>query len=232
MDVFGKGKILIFIIVALVVLVSGGILAYQLWWTQNKEAETKFLLDETFDKIKNINSLKYEISELNNKGKIFNSEKVWRKGRGSESKVRVEIEGSWMPIQIWDFGKNLWYTYLNENSFKEAAITKDSIKLPVTEFAIEGTGRELLDEIGMIKGGNPVVIGSEVLDGKETLVVEAFDERTETKVKSWIWKDYGIVIKVKNDEEKYEFRRENIEVNIDIPDDVFELPPEAKIVIE
>ena len=47
----------------------------------------------------------------------------------------------------------------------------------------------------MILKEKPVVAGSEKIDGKDSLVIEAADEDGQ-KYRAWIWKEYGFTIRV------------------------------------
>ncbi len=80
-----------------------------------------------------------------------------------------------------------------------------------------------------LEGYNPVVIGTETLDGKVCLVVEYTVQGIKTK--SWIWKEKGFPIRMETATPQgtmvMEFK--NIEF-VDIPDSIFELPAGVQIV--
>ena len=75
---------------------------------------------------------------------------------------------------------------------------------------------------------NPQTIGTEVVDGKECLVVEYTVE--DSSITSWIWKEYGFPIKVVSatSEGTITIEYRNIEFT-DIPDSEFELPDGVQI---
>ena len=76
---------------------------------------------------------------------------------------------------------------------------------------------------------NPVVIGTETLDGEVCLVVEY--TAAGIKTKSWIWKEKGFPIRMETagpqGSSVIEFK--NIEF-VDIPDSMFQLPAGVQIV--
>ena len=75
---------------------------------------------------------------------------------------------------------------------------------------------------------NPVIVGSEVVDGKDCWVVEASAEGVSTKY--WIWKEKGFPVKVEVDtaEGKTTMEYKNIDFG-NIPDSEFELPAGVQI---
>jgi len=74
------------------------------------------------------------------------------------------------------------------------------------------------------------IIGTEILDDKECLVVEYTVPAEQTTVKMWIWKEYGFPIRAEMTTSAgttiAEYR--NLDFS-DIPDNMFELPPGVEI---
>jgi outer membrane lipoprotein-sorting protein len=74
------------------------------------------------------------------------------------------------------------------------------------------------------------IIGTEIVDGKECLVVEYSVPAEQTTVRMWIWEEYGFPIRAEMTTSAgttiAEFR--NLDFG-DIPDSMFELPPGVQI---
>jgi len=85
------------------------------------------------------------------------------------------------------------------------------------------------EEAQSIQNYNPTVVGTETIDGKVCLVVEYTVEGTATK--AWIWQEHGFPIRVEvtTTEGKHTVEYKNIEF-VDIPDNMFELPPGVQII--
>ena len=209
------------LLLVIIIVIAGGILVYRYWWIPE--------LKETFQKIKNINSIKYEYVDFTENG-VLMKKKVWRKGQGNEMKIRIEDDylgdGETEFITIFDFKEKVAYVYSPKNNIARKSIINSS---PSESYA-EGTEKDFLDEANWITSHHPIFLGKQSLDGKESLVVFCFDD--VVKVKEWISKEYGIRIKGKElfSQEHHEWQRENLEINIDISDDIFNLPPGAEII--
>jgi len=93
----------------------------------------------------------------------------------------------------------------------------------------ENVGESPVEQSESIEKYNPTVVGSEVLDGKNCLVVEYTTETAETKM--WIWKKHGFPIRTETTTDKGTTIVEikNIEFG-DIPDTMFELPAGIQII--
>ena len=74
------------------------------------------------------------------------------------------------------------------------------------------------------------IIGTEIVDGKECLVVEYAVPAEQTTVKMWIWEEYGFPIRAEMTTPTGTITAEyrNLDFS-DIPDDMFELPPGVQI---
>jgi len=140
------------------------------------------------------------------------TQKVWLK----KSKMRMEFtaEGQTM-VYLIDSDAKTMYMYIPAQNM---AMKMDFSQAP-------GAATENLD----LEGYNPVLIGTETLDGKVCLVVEYTVQGVKTK--AWIWKDKGFPIRMETATTQgtmvMEFK--NIEF-VDIPDSIFELPAGVQIV--
>ncbi len=161
-----------------------------------------------------VTSLSYDVEmespEMTMKGSF------WQKGQ----KIRAEgeIKGEEMVIII-DNEERVAYTYI-----------------PAQDFAVKmglGEMEEAQDEVEEVQEGSikeqsiklpeqrPVVKGIETIEGKECIVVEyTVDE--ETTGKMWIWREYGLPIRV--EVEDMVVRATNIDFG-EVSDDKFKLPP-------
>jgi len=85
-----------------------------------------------------------------------------------------------------------------------------------------------LDKTEGIEQYNPEIIGTEMLDGKECLVIRYVNEGVTTKM--WIWKEYGFVIRIEiNDQNGLTtVQYKNISF-ADIDDSLFEIPDGVEI---
>lgn len=193
-------------------------------------------INEILDRIKNINSIKYQLIFLNNEGEVFSRSNVYRKSDGGE-KVRIEM----MPVAagkemilLGDLkeGYGTMYYYVPEDNKARGPL------VATPESNIEGTKSIFLEAANIIKNNNSRIIGKENLNGKECLIIETSTEGVKTK--HWVWIEYGLPIKTvapvetlggEIDTSRHdEVRRDNLEVNIDISDDLFKLPAGVEII--
>ncbi len=142
------------------------------------------------------------------------TQKVWMK----KNKIRIEMTVEGAPtVQLVDWDARTAYTYFPAENMAMKWGDFSSAGAPPTEsFDLEGY--------------NPVVIGTETLDGKVCLVVEYTVQGIKTK--SWIWKEKGFPIRMETAGPQgtsvMEFK--NIEF-VDIPDSMFQLPAGVQIVM-
>ncbi len=105
------------------------------------------------------------------------------------------------------------------------------IYYPSENMAIRATYEPVetaLDETEGIEQYNPEIIGTEMLDGKECLVIQYYIEGATTKM--WIWKEYGFAIRieVRDYQGLTVVQYKNISFS-DIDDSLFELPAGVEI---
>ena len=140
--------------------------------------------------------------------------KVWLKSEAGKMKTETTMQGQ-TTIMIADWNEGVVYNYMPAQNM---AFKMDIGQAP--ESPVEGTVN--LDDY------EPVIVGSEVVDGKDCWVVEADREGVNTK--SWIWKEKGFPVKVEvdTDQGKMIVEYKNIDFG-DIPDSEFELPAGVQI---
>ncbi len=175
--------------------------------------EIKEILPDILAEVKKVRSLSYNFTETE-EGKVV-SGKIYQK----EDKIRMEVEeGGEQVVTLLNIDEKSAYTYFpSENialeiEFDEAS---DALDRSVKEQALAVFDHDL------------EVTGKEEVGGKETVVIEYTAEREN--VKMWIWKEYGLPVKVETGlrERKIEIRE--VDFNY-ISDDMFNLPPDVQLV--
>ena len=209
-----------FIIVVAILVIGGGI-----WFLLGTEWDGEVLdseeaiegelreiemeeeeLMEILTRVEGVASLSYDVEmgspEVTMEGSF------WQKGQ----KIRMEgeVRGEEMVVII-DNEERVAYTYIPAQDMavkvglgeveevQESSIKRQSMELPEHQ---------------------PVVIGVEIIDGKECVVVEYTVDEETTGI-MWIWREHGLPIKVEVDD--MVVRATNIEFK-EVPDDKFELP--------
>ena len=129
-------------------------------------------------------------------------------------KAETTVQGQ-TTIMLADWNEDVVYSYMPAQNM---AFKMDISQAP--ESPVEGMEN--------LEGYAPQIIGSEVVDGKDCLVVEATYEGTKTK--SWIWKEKGFPVKVVTTTPQGEMTIEYKNIDFgDIPDSEFELPAGVQI---
>lgn len=172
-------------------------------------------LTEILAKTKDIVSVKYDILATQ-AGEPTMLIKVWLKAK----KLRTEmvVEGH-RVIYLMDSDEQLAYAYSPEENM--------AVKM---NFADVQEGEEgysaVVDEPESVVSSDSVIVGREVMDGKNCLVIE---NSTKTE-KGWIWEEYGLLIRMEltTDEGIDITEIKNIEFG-DIPDSIFELPAGVQV---
>lgn len=172
--------------------------------------ETGLSLTEILGKATGLSSLKYD-AVVTAPGEVAVTTKMWWKGE----KMRMEgtFEGKTM-VYLIDMGEGLAYIYFPADN--------TAIEMDLAE-AQESIGESPTEQSESVTQYNPVTLGTEVLDGKNCRVIEYTAEAVKTK--SWVWIDYGLIIKIESttDEGTSVFELKNIDFGA-IPDSMFELP--------
>ncbi len=168
-------------------------------------------LGDIFGKSKGITSVKYDMMTTS-PGEPTITQNIWLKG--NNMRTEMTMEGQKMITIMNGDKQELYMYYPGENM----AMKMDFSQAP--ESAIEETS-----SIGQY---NPTVIGTETIDGKLCTVVEYVDP--EGKVKTWLWQEHGLLIRMEMTTPEGILRTEmkNIEFG-DIPDSMFELPAGVEI---
>jgi hypothetical protein len=86
----------------------------------------------------------------------------------------------------------------------------------------------IIDKTVGLEQYNPEVVGAEVIDGKNCIVIQY--KWGSTLTKEWLWKKYGLPVKIETDDGKTKsaVTYENFDFSL-IPDNMFELPKDAAI---
>ena len=193
-----------------------------------EEEEVTSAVDEILARAKSVTSVKYEIVPSFPGAKIVSAMqmrtmKVWAKG----NKIRVEmIYQEEDAVNILDADAKTGYVYLPaQNMAMEQPFTVPPITGEPIVFAFTCPA----DWVEWIADGKPLVTGSETVGGKECLVAEITVEQAKGKV--WIWKKYGIPLRIEVPNPQggtMVTEWKNVEV-INIPDSMFELPAGVEI---
>ena len=139
---------------------------------------------------------------------------IWLKG----DKIRTEsdVPGQAASGMILDFATGVQYTFTPGMEAVYRMTYEDSVITIITQTQ-------------SVPYYEPVVLGTETMDGKDCLVIE-FDDG-EAMVKMWLWKEHGLPVRTERTDDEgttiYEFK--NMDFS-DIPDDMFEIPPGIEII--
>ncbi|MGM0482551.1 MAG: DUF4412 domain-containing protein [Patescibacteria group bacterium] len=163
---------------------------------------------------RSIGSLKYDVT-IESDGETT-SGTFWQKGENI--KMEGEMEGQEM-VSIVDNEEKVAYVYIPA----QGIATK--VDLGEVEEARQASMKSQTEEIS---DHDIEVLGEEVIDGKECVVIQYSDENTKTK--TWIWKEHGLPVKIEAEGEDTLtiIKAESIEID-GVSDDVFELPDDVEI---
>jgi outer membrane lipoprotein-sorting protein len=172
-------------------------------------------LSDLLSKAKSMTSVKYEMV-MTSPGKPPITTKVWVEG--SNRREEMVMEGNITAITIINEDKQEMYSYFPEvNRGVKCDINTSARESALEEYSIENR--------------NPMVIGTEIIEGKPCTVVE-YDARIGAgRMKSWIWQKHGMPIKTELTTVEGTIIRtdyKNIEFD-DIPDSLFEPPAEVEL---
>jgi outer membrane lipoprotein-sorting protein len=137
----------------------------------------------------------------------------WQKG--SNTRMEGEIEGQEMVVMV-DNEEKVAYTYMPAQGIAV------EVGLGEVEEVQEGSLKEHSTEL---PDYNPVIKGSEIINGMDCLVVGYTHEDGNTGT-MWIWKDYGLPVKIETENTVME--AENISF-AEISDEKFELPEGVEV---
>jgi outer membrane lipoprotein-sorting protein len=175
-------------------------------------------LSELLEQAAGITSVKYDqvITTLQEPRESVQM-KVWLKG----NKMRVEMTYQEQDaVAIIDKDAQVAYLYVpSQNMASKTDLqgqgTMSVNFLPATEWSKS-----------ILASSKSAVVATETIDGKDCLVVENTEDQAG-KMKMWIWKEYGLPIRMEvMDNAIFEWK--NMEV-VSIPDSMFELPAGVQI---
>lgn len=136
-------------------------------------------LTDILGKAKSVVSYKYD-AIITTPGQPIITQKMWFK----QNKIRMEmtVEGQDM-VYLMDSDKQTAYMY----------IPAQNMAIEIGFGKAQGTvGESPTEQSASIMDYDPVTVGTEILDGKNCLVIEYTAETGKTKM--WMWTKYGIPI--------------------------------------
>ncbi len=165
-----------------------------------------------------IDSVRYEMV-MTGTGVPTGTSKDWLKQQAQKMKTEMTVQGQ-TSVLIVDWGTEVMYTYMPDQNLAIKMDLSTDPDATAPESPIEGSES--------IEGYDPTIVGTEVYDGKECLVVEYTVEGVHTKM--WLWKQYGFPVKVvsTSPEGTVTIEYKNIDFS-PIPDSAFELPAGVQI---
>ena len=176
-------------------------------------------IDGILSKRAEISSVKYDMI-IKYDGFSFTA-KVWEKN----NKSRIEISSPFETVYIEDRDLGKAYVY-----YPTLEVAFEASELNISEGQIPESATKYIEKM---ENYDPKVIGTEKIEGKDSIIIEYVAEGMETKI--WIWKDKGFPLRIESINPEtggkaiIEFK--NIEF-VDIPDTMFEIPEEAREKIE
>jgi outer membrane lipoprotein-sorting protein len=186
---------------------------------EGKKESLSTTLDEVLARGTEASSIKYDLITTSNIPELSSvTSRVWFK----KGKIRMEMEAPRLrqsSIIIGDMTTRVTYQYTPSSNM--------AFKIQLDKTLESLTPTEAIKDI---KKYNPKIVGSERIDGKDCLVVETNREGIMSRF--WFWKETGIPLKgeVKTSSVTTTAEFKNIEFNIDIPDNMFELPAGVQII--
>lgn len=165
---------------------------------------------ELLGRVKNIENIRYDSIMTDALG-MNSKQSFWLKGQ----KMRLETEKT---VSIINQEDKVMYIY--------APADNKAIKTSL------GLGQQkeesIVDTAANLEQYKPEVIGNEVIDGKNCLVIQY--QWGSTTTKEWLWKKYGLPVKIETDDGKSKtiVTYENFDFSV-IPDNMFELPKDVQI---
>jgi len=190
---------------------------------QQTEQQQEEPLVEMFGKIEQLSGYSYElkVTQPGDEGPIENVQKVW----AEDDKMRMELTAQGQKIiYLMDAVEQVAYTYVPSQNIA----SKISLDSPQGE---ELQGVSPSEQAEAVIEREPVIKGTEVLNGKECLVVDFTSNGAEGT--TWVWKKHGLPIKIESrgPEGTTVVEMQNIEIK-DIEDELFQIPPGVQIIEE
>ncbi len=156
-------------------------------------------------------------------------QKAWVKG--NRMRLEMTVEGQTALVYIVDRDAKTMYMY---SPAVNAAMKMNLYPGPapmITQLASIILSRSATEWVKSLLATNPVVVGTETIDGKPCLVVEFTSE--QRKGKMWVWEEYGLPVRMElpipgTPGGTMILEWKNIEF-VDIPDSMFQLPPGVQV---
>ena len=171
-------------------------------------------LAEILGHISGVNSVKYDMVVTSEQGTFDSTQ--WLEG----NKQKVELfsqEGT--VVNLMDMDQMVAYTYVEGQDY-------------YTKLDFNKVGDTVIDQAESLEEYDIVLMGTEIRDGKDCLVIQydTYQDGDPVTIKMWIWKLHGLPIR---SETKIDGALEIvIEWNDfefgDIPDSIFELPSDME----
>lgn len=213
-------QIIILVICLVVIVVLGGCKKqyvqdgeHELVMRNNALAESEDI-NELLNRAQKVKNISYDLKTITPANK--------------ESKSRFWLKGDLMRFETEADGKKTVTIYDGENN---VSYIWDLAANSATKMSM-GFGREqvksITEETAALDKNKIQVTGSEVLDEKNCLVVEYKWGSLTTK--AWLWKKYGLPIKIESDDtkEKQTITYENFNFGV-IPDKMFQVPDDVAL---
>ncbi len=177
------------------------------------EQEEGLSLDEVLAKAQDLGGYKFDVRVISPEQKMDMTSKIWLEGGNMRWEGNVEGQ---QVIYLINTADQIAYVYMPSQG---TAFQQDLSQ--AKEVMVEPPDKQSSG----IPEQSPTVLGTEIWDGKNCLVVEGVsDEGDESKW--WIWTKYGIPVKTEITSRTGEFmvtEIHNIEMG-DIANSMFELP--------
>lgn len=170
-------------------------------------------LEEILERGVDIDSLRYDtvITEAELSPETV---EVWLERDRIRTETDIASQG--VTVLIVDFAAGVQYVYLVDMAVAYRMTYDDPV---IT----------IISETQSVPYYNPTVLGTETVDGKSCLVIE-FDDGL-AMIKMWLWKEHGLPVRTERttDEGTTIIEFKNFDFS-DIPDEMFEVPPDVEII--
>ncbi len=200
-------------LISVLMLAVGFVLLPGFWFNGGSKCVGAETLSEILGKAADIECIIYEIVWTDPDMEPTNI-KTWSKG--NKERTELTVDGI-TQIQLTDMDAKTMYMYFPEENF--------AMKMTFPDQDLPAGDTEDISDF------DTEIIGTETIDGKECLVV-IFIENIPNGIliKTWIWKEYGLIIRQEVTSSGYTsiIEWKNIEF-VCAPDSMFELPAGVEI---
>ncbi len=211
-------KIIITALIGLLLVASG------IWWLMKAPSPEEAVQSEEIDpeiinvlnRAAEINSLSYSIVINDPAGEITLS--AWH--RGDQFRLEAALPDD-DPIFLVDFNQKTVYSYWP----KQGQTTQGTLsQVPeIMEYVLKERAKSILNY-------RPAIVDRDSINDQDYLVLEHV-LHGDIVVKNWIWSEYGLPVRTVTQfaSNTIEVRAENIEINPELPDDLFAVPEFGEI---